>query len=209
MNGEPFEVDILALPERADTRPRMSRSTSMSGIAARNRIAVRMSTYDGSWPNQAVSGRPERVLRVRASTQLRGEKRSGFVRASAASSRSKPPWRAMQSIWAPSQLVRHRPLSGGLPSATRFWCAASVVRRAALRLLPGLPDILHPLFDVAGPPDKPRCHTSSARHPVRGTHTPSLRALDLVPLGSGTGHGPSRPEPCDSPTSHSRAPNRC
>ena len=115
MNGEPFEVDILALPERADTRPRMSRSTSMSGIAARNRIAVRMSTYEGSWPNQAVSGRPERVLRVRASTQLRGEKRSGFVRASAACSRSKPPWRAMQSIWAPSQLVPAPPTVGRPP----------------------------------------------------------------------------------------------
>ena len=128
MNGEPFEVDILALPERADTRPRMSRSTSMSGIAARNRIAVRVSTYDGSWPNQAVSGRPERVLRVRASTQLRGEKRSGFVRASAASSRSKPPWGAMH------QFGRHRSLYG----TTHCREASPPLRDSGAR---------HPLFD--------------------------------------------------------------
>jgi hypothetical protein len=56
MSGEPFEVDILALPERADTIPCMSRSTSMSGIAARNRIAVRMPMCDLSCPNQAVAG---------------------------------------------------------------------------------------------------------------------------------------------------------
>jgi hypothetical protein len=155
---------LTSLPfPRADTRPRTSRSTGMSGIAARNRIAVKLSMYDGSWSNQAVGGRPERVLRVRASTQLRGEKRSRFVRASAASSRSKPPWRAMKSIWAPSQPVRHHPPSGGLASATRFWCAASVVRRAALRLLPGLPDTLHALFDVAGPT---ALLASSARAPL-------------------------------------------
>src|ERR1700726_133937 len=79
----------------------------------------------------------------------------------------------------------------------RLWCAASVARRAALRLLPRLPDISHPFSDVAGPPDRPRCHTSFARPPLRGTHKPSLPALDPVPLRSGTGLGPLRLEPCD------------
>src|SRR5690348_11617668 len=82
----------------------------------------------------------------------------------------------------------------------RLWSAASAARRAALRILPGLPEILHPLFDVAGSSDKPRCHTSSARHPLSETHKPSLPALDPGPPRSGADRGPSRLEPCDSPT---------
>jgi hypothetical protein len=90
----------------------------------------------------------------------------------------------------------------------RLWCAASVARRAALRLLSGSPDISHPFSDVAGPPDRPRCHANFARHPWSETHKPSLRPLDPVPPRSETGRGPLRPEPCDSPTFHSRAANR-
>jgi hypothetical protein len=46
----------------------------------------------------------------------------------------------------------------------RLWCAASVARRAAHRLLSGLPDISHPFSDVAGPPDRPRCHANFAQY---------------------------------------------
>jgi hypothetical protein len=100
-----------------------------------------------------------------------------------------------------------RKFTGALLSQ-RLWCAASVARRAALRLLPRLPDISHPFSDVARPPDRPRCHANFARHPLSETHKPSLPALDPVPLRSGTGHGPLRLEPCDPPTFHSRAANR-
>jgi hypothetical protein len=54
--------------------------------------------------------------------------------------------------------------TGGLLSQP-LWSAASSARRAALRLLPGLPDTLHPFSDVAGSPDRPRCHTNFLRHP--------------------------------------------
>src|ERR1700720_4091391 len=88
------------------------------------------------------------------------------------------------------------------------WCAASVARGAPLRLVSGLPNILHPFSDVAGPPDRPGCHTNFARHPLKGTHTPSLLPLDPVPLRSGTGYGQLRPEPGDPPTFHLRAANK-
>jgi hypothetical protein len=77
----------------------------------------------------------------------------------------------------------------------RLWCAASVARRAALRLLSKLPDTLHPFSDVAGPPDRPRCHTNFARHPLRGIHTPSPPPLDPDPPKSATGGGQLRPGP--------------
>src|ERR1700739_4978474 len=98
-------------------------------------------------------------------------------------------------------------LTGALLSR-RLWCAASVARRSTLRLLPRLPDTLHPLSDVAGPPDKTRCHTTFARHPLRGIHTLSLPPLDPGPPRSATGRGRLRPEPADPPTFHSRAAGR-
>src|SRR5260370_30711265 len=84
----------------------------------------------------------------------------------------------------------------------RPWCAASVARRAARRLLPALPDTLHPFSDVAGPPDRLCSHTNFARHPSRGTHTRSLPPLDPVPLRSGTGRDQLRTELDNPPTSH-------
>src|ERR1700732_3836129 len=89
-----------------------------------------------------------------------------------------------------------------------LWFAASVARRAALRLRSGPPDTLHPFSDVAGSPDKRRCDANSARHPLSEIHTPSRPALGPDPPRSGTGHGPSRLAPCDPPTFHSPAANR-
>src|ERR1700747_392283 len=94
------------------------------------------------------------------------------------------------------------------PLSQRLWCAASVARRAAPLLVSGCPDTSRPFSDVAGLPERPRCHTNFLRHPLRGTHTPLLPALDPVLPRSGTGRGPLRLEPCAPPMFHSRAANR-
>ena len=103
-----------------------------------------------------------------------------------------PEWRSPNALLSPESTARSsrndRKFTGVLLSQ-RLWCAASVARRAALRLLPRLPDNSHPFSDVGRPPDRPRCHANFARHSLSETHKPSLPALDPVPLRSGTGHG--------------------